>query len=246
MPNIDINCDLGEIEGEHGRSLDRELLLWVTSANVACGGHAGSPERIRELAVECHQKQVSFGGHPGYADRAHFGRRIVPMSLGQLHEMITDQLRLIAEIASSEGVRVSHVKPHGALYNLAAVDKEVARTVATATLAVLPAASLFGLAGSRLIEAGKMAGLRTVSEVFADRNYQADGTLVPRDRPDAVIHDPVLIAERAAHMLETGTVLSIDGHVLPIDVQTVCVHSDTPGAVDLARCLSQKFLRQRT
>lgn len=241
MRIIDINCDLGEIEGERGRSVDSELLRWVTSANVACGGHAGSHERMRQLTVECRTQRVSFGAHPGYADREHFGRRIVPMSSLQLYEMVKEQLRVIADIAYSEGVQVSHVKPHGALYNLAAVDMETARTLAETVQSVLPGTKLFGLAGSELIQAGKLCGLCTVSEVFADRNYQANGTLVPRDQPQAVIHDPEEIAERAARMIETGTILTLDGHTLPIVVETICVHSDTPEAVDVARHLSQKL-----
>lgn len=241
MANIDINCDLGEVEGQAGRSLDSELLCWVTSANVACGGHAGSPERIRQLAVECRQRDVGFGAHPGYADREHFGRRVVPMSASELREMVKQQLTLFREIARSEGVQVSHVKPHGALYNLAAMDIESARMIAKAARMILPDAKLFALAGSRLIEAGKLCGLCTVSEVFADRNYQANGTLVPRDQPQAVIHEPEKIADRAARMIETGTVITIDGHSLAITAETICIHSDTPDAVKVAKHLSEKL-----
>ena len=236
---IDINCDLGEIEGDAGQKLDSELLCWITSANVACGGHAGSRERIRQLAEECRQLNVRFGAHPGYVDREGFGRRVLPMSPEQIYDMVTAQLELMIEIAASEGVCVSHVKPHGALYNLAAVDMDVAQSLAGAVHALLPAARLFGLAGSQLLEAGKCCGLRTVSEVFADRHYQANGTLVPRDQPGAVIHDPHLIAARAALMIKSGSVVTIDGNILTLAAETICVHSDTSAAVDIAKCLNE-------
>ena len=241
---IDINCDLGEIEGDAGQKLDSELLRWITSANVACGGHAGSRERIRQLAEECRQLDVGFGAHPGYVDREGFGRRVLTMSPEQIYDMITAQLELMIDIAASEGVCVSHVKPHGALYNLAAIDIQVAQSLAAAVHELLPNARLFGLAGSRLLEAGKCCGLRTVSEVFADRNYQANGTLVPRDQPGAVIHDPQTIAARAARIIDTGTVVTIDGHILTLVAETICVHSDSSGAVEIAKCL--KEINRRT
>lgn len=234
---IDLNCDLGELEGDAGLFLDLAILPWIHSANVACGAHAGSVERMKRLADVCRESDVAFGAHPGYPDRANFGRRIIPMTPVQIREMIIQQLELSLSVAKSAGVLLSHVKPHGALYNLAAVDNEVALAVAKSVLALAPDAWLFGLSGSCLIDAGRELGLRTRSEIFADRNYRSDGTLVPRDHSEAVLHDADLVIPRAVTMLQRQEVTSIEGVRIPLRAETICLHGDTSDAVNLARRL---------
>jgi UPF0271 protein len=234
---IDLNCDLGELEGDAGLNLDLAILPWIHSANVACGAHAGSPERMKHLADACRDMSVAFGAHPGYVDRANFGRRIIPMTNSQIREMISQQLELSLSVAKSAGVSLSHVKLHGALYNLAAVDCEIALTVAETVHALAPDAWLFGLSGSCLIDAGRELGLRTRSEIFADRNYQADGTLVPREHSEAVLHDADLVIQRAVAMVQEQQVTSIDGVRIPLKAETICLHGDTVDAVNLARRL---------
>lgn len=234
---IDLNCDLGELEGDAGLKLDLAILPWIHSANVACGAHAGSPERMKHLASACRDLSVAFGAHPGYPDRANFGRRIIPMTNSEIREMISQQLELSLSVAKSAGVSLSHVKPHGALYNLAAVDHEIALTVAETVHALAPDAWLFGLSGSCLIDAGRELGLRTRSEIFADRNYQADGTLVPREHSEAILHDADLVIQRAVTMVQQQQVTSIDGVRIPLKAETICLHGDTVDAVNLARRL---------
>ena len=234
---IDLNCDLGELEGDAGLKLDLAILPWIHSANVACGAHAGSPERMKQLADACRESGVAFGAHPGYPDRANFGRRIIPMTNSQIREMVSQQLELSLSVAKSAGVSLSHVKPHGALYNLAAVDHKIALTVAETVRALAPDAWLFGLSGSCLIDAGRELGLRTRSEIFADRNYLADGTLVSREHSEAVLHDADLVIQRALTMVQQQQVTSIDGIRIRLKAETICLHGDTFDAVNLARRL---------
>lgn len=234
---IDLNCDLGELEGDDGVELDLAILQWINSANVACGAHAGSPERMQLVANACRELGVGFGAHPGYPDRANFGRQIIPMTIAQIQDMVRQQLETALSVAKSAGIPLAHVKPHGALYNLAAVDDEVAIAIAECVLNCVPDASLFGLSGSKLISAGKRLGLRTRNEIFADRNYGADGTLVPREHSHAVLQDADLVVERAVMMVREQEVVSIDGVRIPLKADTICVHGDTTDAVNLARRL---------
>ena len=240
---IDLNCDLGELEGDEGLNLDLAILPSIHSANVACGAHAGSPERMQLLAFACKATGVAFGAHPGYPDRANFGRRLIPMTKTQIREMLTEQLELSLSVANDAGVPLAHVKPHGALYNLAAVDSDVAMTIAETVQSVAPEAWLFGLSGSYLIEAGRKLNLRTRSEIFADRNYRADGTLVPREHLEAVLHDPDLVIQRAVSMVRQQEVTSLEGVRLPLKAETICLHGDTRNAVDLAKRLRAELDR---
>lgn len=241
---FDLNCDLGERSDSAGELLDVSILQWITSANVACGAHAGSVEQLQRLAAECRRQAVSFGAHPGYRDREGFGRRIQPMSGQQIIDLVAEQVRLAANVASSEGIPLAHVKPHGALYNLAAVDFDVATAIAHAVRLTAPDAALLGLSGSHLIAAGKAAYLVTRSEVFADRNYHADGSLVSREHPAAVLHSPEEICDRATEMLRNESVMSIEGTAVPLVAETICVHSDTVDAIEIVRLLQGRFLRE--
>jgi UPF0271 protein len=229
---IDLNADVGEGSGEDERLFDA-----VTSANVACGGHAGDDASMRITVQLAAARAVAVGAHPSFEDRAQFGRREMPVTADQLRAMVTTQLKRLGRIASELGVQLRHVKPHGALYNLSARDPGVAATIATAVAAFDRTLVLVGLSGSQSIAAARRVGLRTASEAFADRAYAADGTLVPRSQADAVLHDPEVVIARAITMARDGEVLSTDGHRVALDVDTICVHSDTPGAASLARQL---------
>jgi 5-oxoprolinase (ATP-hydrolysing) subunit A len=235
--SIDLNCDLGELDGSDGLQQDLALLRWVTSANVACGAHAGSFERMRVIAGACRNLGVAFGAHPGYVDREHFGRR--PMSLPEsaLLALIEDQLRLAVDAASSAGLPVTHVKLHGALYSTAAVDPVSARCLISAVQTVVPAAHVVTLAGSPLVEWLQQARLPVIQEAFADRAVHSDGTLVPRSQAGAVLDDAHQIAQRAVAMIRDGVVPVFGGGQRPLTAQTLCIHGDHPHSVAVVRAL---------
>ena len=241
MHQIDLNCDLGEIAGPEGKTLDAQLMPCVSSINVACGGHAGDSDRIRTVVELALSLNAAIGAHPGYADRVHFGRVVIPMSKQEIHDLVLQQIRMVATIVEECGGRLHHVKPHGALYNLAATSPETAHAIASAVLALDPQCRLIGLSGSCLIDAARAAGLRAVQEVFADRNYLSDGSLVPRNQPHALFQDPQEIASRSASIVETGVVIAIDGTPLTLQCDTLCVHSDTPNAVAIAVSIRREF-----
>lgn len=241
---IDLNCDLGEIEGSAGELLDCQIMPFVSSVNIACGGHAGDVARIRKVVEWAINHGVAIGAHPGYADRTNFGRVIVPLSRQQIYQLIVQQIRIVADIAQNCGGCLHHVKPHGALYNLAATSRDTADAIVDAIHQFDPKCLIVGLAGSQLILAAETAGLRAVNEVFADRNYAADGTLLPRQNPHAVLHDSREIALRAASMIEKGEVASLDGTRLALACESLCLHSDTPSAVRIAEAIATE-LKQR-
>jgi UPF0271 protein len=227
---IDLNADVGEGYGQ-----DAALMPLISSANIACGAHAGDSASMREAVALARDHGVAVGAHPSLPDREHFGRREISLSPSDLRESIVAQVQALAAIAASEGSRLRHVKPHGALYNMAARDAELAETIARAVHSVDPALLLFGLAGSALITMAEQAGLRGVSEVFADRGYLPDGSLLPRHRPGSVILNGAVVAVRAVGMAREGTVVAVDGSRVSIRAETICIHGDTPGAAALAR-----------
>lgn len=229
---VDLNADVGEGMGD-----DAALMPHLSSANIACGYHAGNAAVMRHVISFARRHGVAVGAHPGFKDRKGFGRRELTMSAAEVEQLISAQIHLLAEAAAEKDVRVAHVKPHGALYNMAARDASLAAAIARSVAAVDRSLILFGLAGSRLIEEGQKAGLRTASEVFADRAYRADGSLVPRTEPGAVLEDAEDVAARALAMVRDGAVTAVDGTLLRLNVETICIHGDTPGAVDHARQL---------
>jgi UPF0271 protein len=231
---VDLNGDLGERDT---RATDAALMDILTSANVACGFHAGSPTVMRATVAMARDHRVAIGAHPSFDDREGFGRRAITASALEVEALVGYQVGALAGVAAQEGARLSHVKPHGALYNLAARDRALADAIARAVRAIDSTLVLVGLSGSELVRAGQDAGLRTASEVFADRAYLGDGSLAPRDDPGAVMHDPADAAARAVAMVVDGTVIAVDGTRIAIDVETICVHGDTPGAVDIARAV---------
>lgn len=230
---VDLNADVGE-QPLGAADSDAALMPHITSANIACGFHAGSPAVMRATVALARDHGVAAGAHPGFPDFEGFGRRELTVSAGDVEDFVVYQVGALAAIAAAQGVRLQHVKPHGALFNMAARDAALADAVARAARQIDPALVLFGLPGSELVAAGRRAGLRTASEGFADRAYQRDGALVPRGQPGAVIDDPDAVVARALRMVREGAVQAIDGSVVPLRIDTLCVHGDTPGAAALA------------
>ena len=236
---IDLNADLGE-----GASHDEELLTLVTSANIACGFHAGDAGAMHECISSARDRGVAVGAHPSLFDRENFGRKEFPVTPAEVFEAVTYQLGIFQAIASDLGVRANHVKPHGALYNMATRNEKIAKQIARAILGVDSSLILFAPDNSALAQAGRAVKLRVACEVFADRNYLSDGSLVPRSRPDALLHDPEEAAARVLRMLREGKVRSVDGVDVEVRAETVCVHGDTPGAVEFARTLRSQLEKE--
>lgn len=230
--HIDLNADLGEGVGD-----DAAMLGLVSSANIACGMHAGGPEEMGAALAAARAGGVAVGAHPGYADRANFGRIVVPQTLAGIERLVAWQIGAACGMAALAGHRITYVKAHGALYNLAATDTDVALAIARAVRAVDPALTALCLAGSAGAAATMATGLRVAAEVFADRAYRPDGTLVPRTEPGAVIHDAGEVAARTLRMLEDGAITATDGTRRAVPMDSICLHGDTPGAMALARAL---------
>ena len=233
--NIDINCDMGESFGPWKMGADAEVMPNITSANVACGAHAGDPGVMRRTIRAAKEHGVAVGAHPGFADLQGFGRREMQADPAEVEDSLIAQIGALAAMARAEAAPLRHVKAHGALYNMAARDRKLADAVARAIKAFDASLVMFGLPKSPLIEAGIAAGLRVAAEGFADRSYEPDGSLTPRSRPGAVIHDAAVVVDRAVRMVRDGVVLTSEGREIPLKVDTICVHGDTPGAPDLTR-----------
>lgn len=234
IPRIDLNSDLGEVTGPRGLDDDRMLAV-VSSANVACGAHAGDPATMRRTVRGAVARGVAVGAHISYRDLAGFGRRQLDVPSDVLRADVMYQLGALRAIAEAEGTRVRYVKPHGALYNTSAIDERVAEDVAAAVAAVDPTLVLLGLPGSVALSVADGAGLATATEAFADRAYTPAGTLVPRGEPGAVLDDAEEVAARTLRLVTTGLVTAVDGTDVAVRADSVCVHGDTPGAVAMAR-----------
>jgi 5-oxoprolinase (ATP-hydrolysing) subunit A len=235
VSSIDLNADLGEGFGAWRLGDDDALLDVVTSANVACGFHAGDPSLMRRICRLAAERGVAVGAQVGYRDLAGFGRRRIEYDLDELRDDIVYQIGALEAFARVAGTRVRYVKPHGALYNTAAVDEGQASAVVAAVSGYDASLPVLCQPGSVLALAAGEAGLTAIGEGFADRGYRSDGTLVPRSAPDAVIHDADVVSARAARMAAEGVVVAVDGTHVPAAVRSICVHGDTPGAVQLAR-----------
>lgn len=229
---IDLNADLGE-----GAPDDAELLALVSSANIACGWHAGDARLMQATVRAALARGVALGAHPSYADREHFGRRELQVSPADLQADLIYQIGALQALVQAEGGRLHHVKPHGALYNQAARDPALADAVASAVRAVDPALALVGLAGSELLRAAERAGLRAVSEVFADRGYRADASLVPRGQPGALVDDVDQAVARTLRILREGIVVAVTGETVALQADTICLHGDGPHALAFARAI---------
>ena len=234
MPTIDINSDLGESFGAWSMGDDDAMLDVVTSANVACGFHAGDPAGILRTLKAAAARQVSIGAHVAYPDKVGFGRRNMDVASDELTADVIYQIGALQGLAQAAGTRVSYVKPHGALYNTIAHDRRQALAVIAAIHAVDPTLVLVALAGSNLIELAREQGLTCIAEAFADRAYTPQGTLVSRREPGAVLHDPQLVAQRMLRLVQDGTLEAIDGSVTRLQADSICVHGDSPAAVAMA------------
>jgi 5-oxoprolinase (ATP-hydrolysing) subunit A len=237
MPTIDLNCDVGESFGAFTIGADADMMASITSANIACGFHAGDPAVMRRTVRLAHAAGVGVGAHPGLADLGGFGRREMRISPQEVEDMVLYQIGALAAIASSEGAPLRHVKPHGALYNMAARDRGLAEALARAVRVFDPSLVLFGLAGSELLSAAAAAGLNAASEGFADRTYEPDGSLTPRSSPGAVVQDVETVVRRGVRMAAEGRVTATDGSAIDLEIDTICLHGDTPGSLELARAL---------
>lgn len=242
MTHIDLNSDLGESFGPWKMGDDAAMLEIVTSANIACGFHAGDPAGILRVLEEAARRGVSVGAHVGYRDLVGFGRRNIEPSDAELTADTLYQIGALRGLAQAAGTRVTYVKPHGALYNTMAHDARQADAVIAAIKAVDPSLVLMALAGAPVVEQAREAGLAVVCEAFADRAYKPDGGLVSRSEAGAVLHDPDLIAERMDQLATEGRIRAIDGTEIAIEAQSICVHGDTPAAVDIARNLRDALL----
>jgi UPF0271 protein len=241
LQEIDLNADLGEGFGPWAMGDDAAMLDIVSSANLACGGHAGDPEVMFASLRLAAERGVVVGAHPGYADREGFGRRVIPMTPDEIVRMVAAQVGALQGVAALAGVPVRYVKAHGALANLAADRAEVAAAIAAAVRALPGRLTLLAISGTELEVEGRKAGLEVAAEVFADRAYRADGRLVPRGQAGAVLHDPDAVAARLVRFAETGRMPVLGGGEVALAARSVCVHGDTPGAVALARRLRDRL-----
>ncbi|HZP48552.1 MAG TPA: 5-oxoprolinase subunit PxpA [Vicinamibacterales bacterium] len=240
---IDINSDMGESFGAYTIGHDAGLMRAITSANVAAGFHAGDPSVLRQTIRLAKQHGVAVGAHPGFPDLVGFGRREMHVTAKEAEDFVLYQVAAVAGVAAAEGVRLQHVKAHGALFNMAVHDAELASAIARGVAAFDPSLIFFGLPGSALLTAGRAAGLRVAAEVFADRAYEPDGTLASRRKPGSVIHDADAVVARAVRMVVEKQVIATDGSIVPLEADTICVHGDTPGSDALAAKIRDGFAR---
>lgn len=238
---IDLNSDLGEGFGDYTIALDSVILKYVSSANIACGWHAGDPVIMNTTVKIAKEMGVSIGAHPGYNDLMGFGRRNMSLSFNELKMYVKYQLGALIAISEVYGIKIQHLKPHGAMYNAAAVSYEYARAISEAIFEVDKNIILLGLANSEMINAGKATGIRTANEVFADRAYMDDGTLVPRNMTGAIITDSDFVIKRAVKMIKHGTVESINGKTVSIKADSICVHGDNLKAVEFVKKIRESF-----
>ena len=238
---IDLNCDMGESFGPWKMGVDEAIMPFISSANIACGFHAGDPDIMRQTVACALRHGVALGAHPGFPDLAGFGRRDMNVSADEARNFALYQIGALAAFARAQGNRLTHVKAHGALYNQAAKDEALATALAAAVKEFDPSLVFVGLANSELVRAGERMGLRTASEVFADRTYQPDGSLTSRKRPNAMVKDPEEAARRVTRMVTEGKVTAEDGSDLSLRADTVCIHGDSPHALEFAQNIRRKL-----
>jgi 5-oxoprolinase (ATP-hydrolysing) subunit A len=245
MKTIDINCDMGESPQAIADGTQEALMQYISSANIACGGHAGDAETMRATVEQALRHNVRVGAHPGYEDRANFGRNELQLAPEAIAALVHRQILALEEIAASCGATISHVKAHGALYNQAARNREIARAIAEGVRRWNPEVILLGLAGSVMLEEFRAAGLPVAAEAFADRRYEPDGTLRSRKFPDALLTNPNEAAEQALRIVKEASVIAADGSTLPLAAQTLCLHGDTPNALTIATELHRQLRAAR-
>ncbi|WP_289135925.1 LamB/YcsF family protein [uncultured Brevibacillus sp.] len=239
MKAVDINCDMGESFGAYSLGNDKEILTYISSANIACGFHAGDPATMKKTVRLALEAGVAIGAHPGFPDLVGFGRRNMELSAEEGHDIVVYQIGALQAFVQAEGGVMQHVKPHGALYNMAATRAPLAEAIAEAVYRVNPNLILYGLAGSELTKACEKIGLRSAHEVFADRTYQQDGTLTPRTQPNAMITDQEKSLTQVVRMVKEGVVQSEQGIDVPISANTICIHGDGAHALEFAQHIRQ-------
>ena len=241
---VDLNCDLGESFGAYNLGNDAAILPFVSSVNIACGFHAGDPAVMKKTVNLALQHEVAIGAHPGLPDLVGFGRREMAVTPEEAYDMVVYQVGALAGFIKAAGGVLYHVKPHGALYNMAAVNLPLADAIAEAVYKIHPEAFLYGLAGSALIQAGQKIGLQTANEVFADRTYQSNGTLTPRQQPNALITNEQDAIDQVVQMVKVGTVRAQDNSLVSIQADTVCIHGDGAHAVAFAQQINETLQRE--
>ena len=244
MSSIDLNCDMGESFGAWRMGCDAELMNYVSSVNVACGFHAGDPSVMRETVEKALEKNVAVGAHPSFPDLQGFGRRSMKLSAEEIFDAVLYQVSALKGMCEAFGARLHHVKPHGALYNQAAQDAPVAAAIVKAVAAIDKNLVFYGLAGSFLISEAETRGLKTASEVFADRTYQRDGSLTPRSEPDALITDAEQSISQVWQMIADGAVTTVGGETILLKAETICLHGDGENALRLARSIREKLIER--
>ena len=242
MSSIDLNCDMGESFGAWRMGCDAELMNYVSSVNVACGFHAGDASVMRETVEKAIEKNVAIGAHPSFPDLQGFGRREIKMSAGEIFDAVLYQVAALKGICEAFGTRLHHVKPHGALYNQAARDPMIAASIGRAVKAIDENLIFYGLSGSHLISEAEKFGLKTASEVFADRTYRANGSLTPRSESNALIDDVEQAISQVLQMIAEGAVTATDGATIPIAAETICIHGDGENALSFARSIREKLI----
>src|SRR5215469_4885601 len=234
MMHIDLNCDMGEIPEHIAGGTQESLMRSITSVNIACGGHAGDENTMKATIEQALRSNLTIGAHPGYPDRANFGRVSMNLPLDQIEQTVFEQIRALAEVAAALATAIVHVKPHGMLYNDAVNRPDLARAITKGVARFNPNLVLVGLAGSPMLDVFRQAGFRVAAEAFADRRYEPDGTLRSRKFDDALIRDPVEAAKQAVSIAQRGIVIAHDGTEVKLTAQTICIHGDTPGSVQIA------------
>lgn len=238
---VDLNCDMGESFGAYTMGHDEDILNFVTSANIACGFHAGDPATMRKTVKMALEKNVGIGAHPGLQDLVGFGRRNISLSPQEAYDLTVYQIGALSGFVQAEGGKLQHVKAHGALYNMAAKNAALAEAIAEAVYDINPELILFGLSGSELVKAGKNLGLRTANEVFSDRTYQPDGTLTPRTQPNALITDTGTAINQVIRMVKEQKVATVEEQDIAIQAETICIHGDGVTALDFAEAISKSL-----
>ena len=245
MFKIDLNSDLGESFGNYKIGKDSKILDYITSANIACGWHAGDPLVMDKTVKLAKQKNVKIGAHPGFLDKMSFGRRKIDINYDELKNYVKYQLGSLLAFTETYNIKIQHLKPHGAMYNMAAKDYELAKAIAEAIYEVDNDIILLGLSNSQLIKAGNELGLKVANEVFADRAYNSDGTLVSRTKKGAVIHDLETVIERIINMITKGKVKTIKGKWIDIKADSICVHGDTNETLDFVKNIKKELIKKK-
>lgn len=239
MLSVDINCDMGE-----GIGNDEQIMPFISSASIACGYHAGDESTMRQTIDYCIKYNVAIGAHPSFADKENFGRSEMNLQANEIYELISEQVKILFSIANEKGAKLHHVKPHGALYNMAATNQSLAAAIAKAIKNIDSSLIVYGLANSYSIDEAKKIGLQTANEVFADRTYQDDGTLTSRKLPNALIEDPDRAIAQVLQMIKNKTVNSVSGKVVSMTAETICIHGDGKHAVEFAMNINKQLKKE--